>query len=72
MYIYIYVCVCMNAYMYVRMYICICNHTYTTGRFSFYPEAWNIPEDMTRMRAALEGSSSSFIVKPDDGAQVYL
>jgi hypothetical protein len=39
------------------------------GRFSFYPTSWILPQDMARMQIELEGSSASFIVKPDDGAQ---
>jgi hypothetical protein len=32
------------------------------GQFSFYPEAWNIPEDLTRMHAELaRGNRSLFL-----------
>jgi len=43
------------------------------GFFDFYPQTWNLPDDMARLQHALKTlgwQREALIVKPDDGSQV--
>ena len=49
----------------VRTCRCLCEDHY----FHFNPRTWVLPEQLEELRAVLEKSKSTFIVKPEDGSQ---
>ena len=49
----------------VRTCQCLCEDHY----FHFNPRTWVLPEQLEELRAVLEKSKSTFIVKPEDGSQ---